>query len=310
MNDYNTHLVFVSTRKSLPRIILSQRGAFEFKCHASTYHKSSSNSFGTSKGSFFEIWIQASTDQTAYEIADLLISSIAVVDFVTNIDLSFILHNLGFDDHSIIKDPATAVFWDDNLYSACKLVRKAVFSQELEFALYKYFVAQEIFPIHPMDLDPRTDIIDRLYLPTIQTKICNAVIASFSVLEELNLKENSSKEKPSTIQNKWNPIVLDDLCEKLLNHNINPYDTIPWYSRGDYKRPFKSQINRKNLCAWSDGTYIMDFNIAIVEAIFETSHIRSKKASHGNRGKVKLLSVYDIENANTLARYILMNYKK
>lgn len=54
----------------------------------------------------------------------------------------------------------------------------------------------------------------------------------------------------------------------------------------------------------------MDFDITIVEAILETSHIRNKKASHGNRGKLNLLSVYDIENANALARFILQKYKK
>lgn len=310
MNEYNTHLVFVSTKKTLARIILPLRGAFTFKCHGSSYENDTSSSFGTRKGSFFEIWIEAASDQIAYEIADLLISAIAVVDIVAHIDLGFILHNLGFNDHSIIKDASTAVYWDDNLYSACKLVRKAVTSKELEFALYKYFVAQEIYPIHPMDLDPMTDIIDRLYLPTIQTTIGNAVITSFSVLEELGLKENASKENPSTIDNNWNPLVFNDLCERLIRHNINPYETIPWCSRGEYKRPFKPQIDPSNLCEWSDGIDVMDFYISIVEAILETSHIRNKKASHGNRGKLNLLSVYDIENSNALARFILQKYKK
>lgn len=189
MNEYNTHLVFVSTKKSLTKIIIPLRGAFTFKCHGSSYDEGPSNSFGTSKGSFYEIWIEAASDQIAYEIADLLISAIAVVDFVAHIDLGFILHNLGFNDHSVIKDASTAVYWNDNLHSACMLVREAVSGKELEFALYKYFVAQEIYPIHPMDLDPMTDIIDRLYLPTIQTTIGNAVITSFSVLEELGLKK-------------------------------------------------------------------------------------------------------------------------
>ena len=310
MNEYNTHLVFVSAKESLRRILLPRRGAFRFKWHGSTYKKVYSNSYGTSEGSFFEIWIEAASDQIAYEIADLLISAIAVVDIVAHIDLGFILHNLGFNDHSVIKDASTAVYWDDNLYSTCKLVRKAETSKELEFALYKYFVAQEIYPIHQMDLDPMTDIIDRLYLPTIQTTIGNAVITSFSVLEELGLKENASKEKPSIISNKWNPIVYDDLCERLKQHNVNPYDKIPWLSRGEFKRPSISQINSSSLCEWSDRIYIMDFDITIVEAILETSHIRNKKASHGNRGKLNLLSVYDIENANALARFILQKYKK
>ena len=310
MNEYNTHIAFVSTKKSLTRIILPLRGAFAFKCHGSSYEKDTSNSFSTRRGSFFEIWIEAASDQIAYEIADLLVSAIAVVDIVAHIDLGLILHNLGFNDHSVIKEATTAVYGNDSLHLACKLVREAVSSKELEFALYKYFVAQEIYPIHPMDLDPMTDIIDRLYLPTIQTMIGNAIIASFSVLEELGLKENASREKPSIISNKWNPVVYDDLCERLKNHNVNPHDKIPWLSRGDFKRPFISQINSDNLCEWSDGVYVMDFDITIVEAIFETSHIRNKKASHGNRGKLNLLSVYDIENANALARFILQKYKK
>lgn len=310
MNKYNTHLLFVSSKKTLRNIVLPQRGAFIFKFHGDTYEESSSNSFITRKGSFFEIWIEAVSDETAYKIADLLISSIAVVHIVSEIDLDFILHNFGFNDHSIVKEPCTAAFGDEKLHSACMLVRKSVESSELEFALYKYYVAQEIYPIHPMDLDPMTDNLDRLYLPTIQTKIGNAIIASFSVLEELGLKENASKDNPSTILNKWNPLVYDDLCERLQKHKVNPFDKLPWLSRGAFIRPFISQINSENLCEWSNGIDIMDFDITVVEAIFETSHIRSRKASHGNRGKVSLLSVYDIENANALVRYILTNYEK
>ena len=309
VREYNTHLAFVSTKDTLKRMILPQRGAFSFKSHGDTYKKATSNSYGTSRGSFFEIWIEAETDSIAYGIADLLISAIAVVDFVPQIDLGFILHNLGFDDHSIIESPSSAVFWDDNLFSACKLVKKALASEELEFALYKYFVAQEIYPIHPMDLDPREDFFDRLYLPTIQTMIGNAVIASFSVLEELGLKENASKENPSIIQSKWNPKVYDELCVRLTKHNVDPYAKIPWLSRGEFRRPFISQIDSSEICEWSDDTFILDFNIKIVDAVFETSHIRSRKAAHGNRGKISLLSVYDIENANALARHILLKYK-
>lgn len=309
MKEYNTHLAFVSTRKSLNRIKLPQRGAFKFKRHGDTYKKVISNSYRTEEGSFFEVWIEAESDEIAYGIADLFISAIAVVDCVAHIDLGFILHNLGFEDHSPIKSPNSAAYWNDNIYKACRLTQKAAGNEKLEFALYKYFVSQEIYPIHPMDLDPMTDDFDRLYLPTVQTLIGNAIITSFSILEELGLKENASKENPSTIDSHWNSKVYNELCDRMIKHNVDPDKKIPWCSRGVFKRPFITLIDSSNLCEWSDGTYIMDFDIRIADAIFETSHIRSRIASHGNRGKVGLLSIYDIENANALARYVLKTYK-
>lgn len=310
VKEYNTHLAFVSTKDSLNRIKLPQRGAFLFKCHGSAYKDAhTSLSETTPKRSFFEVWIEADSDEIAYGIADLFISAVAVVDFVAHLDLGFILHNLGFDDHSIIKSPNSVAYWDDNLYKACRLAQKAVANEKLEFALYKYFVSQEIYPIHPMDLEPISDNFDRLYFPTIQTMIGNAVIASFSILEELGIKENASKDNPSTIDSHWNLSVYNDLCERLIKHNVDPNKKIPWLSRGAYKRPFISIIDSSHLCEWSDGIAIMDFEIKIADAIFETSYIRSRKASHGNRGKVSSLSIYDIENANALARDILNRYK-
>lgn len=309
MKEYCTHLAFVSKREKLNRIVLPSRGAFFFINHGSTYESDSSSFCSTRNGSIFELWIEADSEKAAYCIADLLISAIAVIDFIPIIDLSDILHNLGYDDHALVKSPTSVVFGDEKLHMACKLVKRAVSVEKLEYAFYKYYATQEIYTIHPMDLQPNTDFIDRLYLPTIQTSISNAIIASFSIIEELGLKENASGDEPSRINHSWNPKVFGDLCSRLLKHGITPNEKLTWLSRGDFIRPFLPIIDSSRLCIWSDGKEIRDFEISIVEAILETSHIRSSKAAHGNRKKLGLLSIYDIENANALARTILLKYR-
>lgn len=309
MRNYCTHLAFIACNKAIPRVKLNNRGSIYFMNHGADYEVDSISMVSTRSGFIYEVWIEAESDDIAYGIADLLVSAMAVVNFTPETDLELILHNIGCDDNPALKTPTPKVFGDASLYSACKLVKRAVNSINLEYALYKYYAAQMIFPIHPFDLQPDYDKRNQLYLPTIQTRIGNAIVASFSIIEELGLKENASKEEPSVVNKKWNPIVYDELCKRLEKHGIDPFGEIPWLSRGEYKRPFINIIDNSNLCKWSFGDYYFDFEIKIVEAIFEISHLRNKKAAHANRNKLTLLSIIDIENANALARYILAKYR-
>jgi hypothetical protein len=257
-------------------------------------------------GIIYEIVIEALTDNDAEEVVDLLNSCSALIQGAPSFELDQLITNIHYIPGEISLD-LRAYFLDnsDALFIACKMVKKAINDNSLKTSVLKFGVAHEIFYLHPMDLHPSRDSYDYQYLLSRQIKMGYAIIVCYSILEEMNLHVKASKDKPSVVDGKRNEEVIIDLQGRLCAKGIDPNQKIPWLSRSTQERPFKNQTNDLILCEWSDGQEIRDFEINITDAIFETSYIRSKIASHGNSEKVSELSLYDVENTNMLVRRVL-----
>lgn len=200
-------------------------------------------------------------------------------------------------------------FGDDSLVSASQIAQLSYKEPTKENAIFKYDLARELVNLNPLSLHPYNDYVPRTFFRSEQVKFAYTIIASYAVIEELQVQIKASEDKPSTINGEWNPLVLDSLQERLVAKGVNGNDKIPWFVRRDMVRPFKVKIQEpRELCEWSDGNQVKDFMMPICDAILELSYIRSKIASHGVHKRIYDLTIYDVENAYSLTRIILLKY--
>ena len=292
------------SNKAIPeRITINDNCAFILKNWGSFCPK---NNVNVSEGYIVEILLEYSTDDEKEQLVDLFCASVCVVSGFNYLDTDDLLLKL----HS--PNEYTS-FNEEPYYSACLLVQKIFGNQHNMNAICKLYVAHKITPLHPMDLHPYHDTFKTNYQLTEQLSIAQIIIICYSVLEELGLNIITKQNESSLISDgtKWNPEVYSRLSTQLTECGLDPNLEIIWLSRNGIDRPFKSKlISIDNECEWSDGDIIKDFNIKLTDAILELSYMRSKLASHNVGDRVKLLSIYDAENAFHLARITLLDYFK
>lgn len=310
MPQYNTWCYFHSPLNQIENIILSENESIILTnygdyCEPMSHRVVGKNVYG--------IEILANNIESAKHITDLIVSCHTVVDGYNHERTEEIIRRFDKDTDDILSQVGTTgvVYGDEALLYACQMVQKVYGNQKYENSVCKYYVAHEIYSLHPMELHPCDDPFISDYLLTDRIRIANVVVNCYSVLEELHLQIKASKETPSVINSQWNPIVKEELSNRLKEKHINPDKTIPWLTRNGFTRPFKNNIvAHEKLCTWSDGREICDFEINICDAILELSYIRSQISSHVMDKDVLKLSVYDAENAFTSARFLLLDYFK
>lgn len=265
--------------------------------------------YSVSGATIFGIEIEASVKQDAIETADLLCACHSVVEGYNYESSEEIIRRFDKDESDIFSQTGKkgVVYGDDRLYLACKVLKTIYNNQQYKNAVCKYYVAHEIYALHPMDLDPWKDPFISDYLLSDRVRIANVIVNCYSILEELHLQIKACQANPSVINGEWNPLVKKEMQDRLIKSKINPLKTIPWLTRNGVVRPFKNTaIKHDSLCEWSDGKEIADFEIAICDAILELSYMRSQLSSHNLGNNVLKLSVYDAENAFALSRFILL----
>ena len=308
MPKYNTWCYFHSPKSELSEVYLSDSEKIVFVNYGDHCPPMNCSVIGEN---IYGIEIIASSKEKANHIADLIVSSHTVVDGYNHERTEEIIRRFDKDPSNILSQIGTigAVYGDEALLYACQMVQKVYGNQRRENAVCKYYVAHEIYSLHPMDLHPWEDPFMSEYLLTDRIRIANVVINCYSILEELHLQIKASQDNPSVIEGQWNPTVKEELSNRLEEKHISPNKVIPWLTRNGFIRPFKSTvIKHETLCEWSDGKEIFDFEINICDAILELSYIRSYIASHQMDKDVLKLSVYDAENAFAVVRFLLLDY--
>lgn len=313
MNTYKPYICFnIASNEIEDKIALNEMANIIFINHGKEMmlpkDKYSSVDFVSAvrDGTIYEFVIEAVSDYYADEIVDLFNGCLALVEGAPPYDLSQLITNIHYNrEKPSFNFPTYRFEGSDAVYHACKMLKNAVNTDILKIAILKFNVSHEIFYLYPMDLEPFNDTYNYQYLLSRQIKMGYSIIVSYSILEELNLHVKASKDRPSSIDGKWNTDVTSDLENRLSEKGIFATKKIPWLSRSTRNRPFKKEISSCELCEWSDGKDIRDFEIGIIEAILEISYIRSQIASHSNGEKVTELCLYDVENANMLVRSIL-----
>lgn len=306
---FSLQLCFISKKDIPTTLILDNTTKFVFTNHEKYYEKLG---IATNQGNIFELSIQYSDERVRNHIIDLFCAAHTVIAAYNHYDLFELLATPTGDPKF------SACQGDDEAYSACLLVQKCYNSQRYKNAICKYYVAHETFALHPMDLHPVNEPIERNTVLTENIRIANVVVACYSILEELGFQiiikklDDGTNESSVTPDGKaWNPEVLERLKTALRTNGINPESDIMWLSRNGIPRPFRDNVvDTSSPCEWSDGDAIADFNIKITDAILELSYMRSHLASHSVGNRVLKLTIYDAENAFHLARMVLLNFFK
>jgi len=195
----------------------------------------------------------------------------------------------------------------------------AIASKDIKLAnsIVKYHLSTEIYSQHYMDLHEVIDwkTTDFNY---IQMRFAYAIITAYSVVEELGLEinVNVSNNKRSILENgEWNLEVHDDLVSRLKLANVDVNEDISWMIRGneteiEKKRP----IRTSRLAEWSDlpdyeDSFFIRINdgyVYLPDAINYISFLRSSISSHCVGDRIMNLSVFDVANAQYLARRLIL----
>jgi len=187
---------------------------------------------------------------------------------------------------------------------------------KLENSLVKYQLSTEIYSKNYMDLH---EVIDwkTTNFQFIQMRFAYAIITSYSVIEELGLEiRGAKKDNPSILPNKeWNPVIRNNIIKRLKESNINIDEHISWMIRGEETEIEKRKpIKTSGLTEWADPPdFIDDFSLCIkdgyvhlIDAINYISYLRSSISSHSVGKRIMELSVFDVANAQFLARRLIL----
>jgi hypothetical protein len=192
---------------------------------------------------------------------------------------------------------------------SCLIAAKASRKNVYQYAIFKYLLSSRTVPLGARSLDPQGDwepgrVIS--VLPEEHVFNANAITLAYSVLEELSFDMRASSGVPSRIDGHWNPVVKEDLRERLTNARINISEPILWHLR---ETPTRIERMRKpptlGKCEWA-GYRVRDEYLDIIEAIAYASWLRSKISAHRASLLTRSLTVCDVANVQHLSRRLLL----
>jgi hypothetical protein len=197
-----------------------------------------------------------------------------------------------------------------NIPLACLIAARV--SQKLKFvyALARLAISMEIMSVPAIALDPtHSPNIPRSVFPEDHVRMTTAITSAYSSIEELGLTIRASDKRPSRIDGAWNPVVRDELEQRLKKAGVNLAEEFYWNLRGErtrieIKRP--PEITKR--APWAISNLVRDGQIHVSDALTQASFIRSQIAahSHHDKGYIRVLSVYEVANIQFLARRLLL----
>lgn len=258
-----------------------------------------------------ELMIRANSIERAQLICDLLVCGINLMIGSYDIAIRDIVAiPLNSDEDTLFDSNLRGMTRPGVVPLLCRLVANASFREKYVNALTKFQLSVEIFSTYWIDLSPsHADYIKLPLFPYEHFRFAYAIVIAYSIIEELGLAVNASRDKPSSIKGEWNPVVKEDLEKRLISARINIQENIVWQNRGS-KTVVERELEKKpstfkKKASWSFGN-VRDVEIPVVDAINLTSYIRSSIASHKGKKELKSISVYDVSNTQHLARRLLL----
>ncbi len=182
----------------------------------------------------------------------------------------------------------------------------------LLYAIEKYKLSLALSSFNPHYASPRYGKLFNHYENkfSYHTKAAFAIITAFSAIEEMSLDIRSSQQKHRFVNAEkgvWNPIVLEDITNRLLQINIKPDDRIDWIYRG---QPSKIELALKPYFGidsdWVDGKDVRDKSLTYPEAIHNASYLRNYIAAHKFNELTANINPYDVFNVQNLLRRLIL----
>jgi hypothetical protein len=253
-----------------------------------------------------EVLIRARELSQAKQALNLLVSSMSVLEG----SITFCPKPFSIEPWEVGTTSHTKSYMSmTGLLDACELANRVSRARSLTYALHKLALSYQSSSPHMMDLHPgesprlfgiHTDPIYHVYL-------ANAITLAYSAIEELGLEIRASQKNPSKMPDgTWNPIVKADLEARLQKSGIDISSTTIWTLRGS-----KTRIENirpppsAGKPSWSRGS-VRDRNIQLIDALALASWLRSCTTTHRFTKTARSLTVYDVHNVQSLARYLIM----
>lgn len=167
-----------------------------------------------------EILIYASSRDSAQRAANLLFAAMLLIDGQSLVHENLVA--LPEDEAELAQLHPLEVHRDvsyscqPNVTVAAALAAKLSRKKRWRYAAMKYWISHRICSVPWMDTHPHRGRIFRVELdPANHVVFAQAIIAAYSTIEELEFEVRASNEKPSMIDGQWNPIVRQDLENRL-----------------------------------------------------------------------------------------------
>lgn len=196
-----------------------------------------------------------------------------------------------------------------NIPLACLVAARASLGVQFVYALARLRLSFETFSIPFIELDPsHSENVPKSVLLEDHVRLAFAMVAAYACIEELGLEMRASSTRPSKMADgSWNQVVKDELESRLRRSHINLKERSLWNLRGPQTR-----IERKRTpiiiqkAAWAR-YQVRDGEMEVIDAIHYLSSLRSWVAAHKtDKRMLRVLSVYDVANAQFLARRLLL----
>lgn len=192
---------------------------------------------------------------------------------------------------------------------ACIIAAKASFRHQYAYALAKLKLSYELYSTLFVNLNPYySPNMPKSPYPEDQVRFAYSIVLAYAVIEEIGLEIRASSKNPSTIKGQWNPVVKNELEKRLRQANVKLTENFLWTVRGARTSLEKARPPRKASKPTWARQFVRDTYVEVVDAIAHVSWLRSKVAAHRmNEAFVKVLSPYDVANAQFLARRLLLS---
>jgi hypothetical protein len=189
-----------------------------------------------------------------------------------------------FDDPDMRKICIGRFSGTQNVPIACAIAAKASRKKKWIYGIMKYNFSINLHTQDFVDLEPfRSPHLGVSSFPADHVTFSYAITAAYSALEDIGLELRASRDKPSRINGKWNPIVRDDLYNRLLKAGINIDEPFLWTVRG----PIRKIERRRGIrflykAPWAMGL-VKDCEVEVTDAIAYADWLRDRVASHSIR---------------------------
>src|SRR5208337_4997553 len=258
-----------------------------------------------------EVILQASSWASAQRALDLILGCHRLVQGGPDVfDMDLIAYNEEepewMDEHErkLLREKA---YGTTDFPLACAIAAKASRRRKWVYAVAKYKFSLSLYSVHHMDLEPwHSPHLPISSFPRDHVTFSYSIISAYSVIEDLGLDVRASPEMPSRVKGVWNPVVKQDLEERLLKDGVDLRETFPWTVRGS-KRKIEARrpVPTGSKAPWS-AWIVRDSQIQVVDAIAYADWLRDRIASHGVKDLTGNLSPYDVVNVQHLARRLLL----
>lgn len=194
-----------------------------------------------------------------------------------------------------------------NVLTAAALAARLSTRRRWQYAAMKFWASHKACSISPHETHPtRGHSFGIEKDPANHVIFASAIIAAYSVIEELQFEVPATRDVPSRVGGEWNPPVKQKLESRLTDGGVNIGDDVMWIARGTPTR-----IERKRClphgkpASWAHGS-VRDRSVLLIDAIARSSWLRSKVSSHRLSSLAASLTPYDVVNVQLLARRLLL----